>query len=111
MLNESTLKAMRGALFMRQGTLTKDTEAALGTTQALSLVDALIAGDTIASLWSVDDVYSLDDENFTDTGDYTGNITVEQAREVLRLAERKHDASIGINWDTLGYWLEEVRNA
>lgn len=34
--------------------------------------------------------------------------TYEQAEEVLELAESKHDASIGINWEVLEEWCEYV---
>jgi len=32
--------------------------------------------------------------------------TDEQAEEILELAESKHDASIGINWEVLEEWCE-----
>lgn len=34
--------------------------------------------------------------------------TDEQAEEVLELAESKHDATIGINWEVLEEWCEYV---
>lgn len=34
--------------------------------------------------------------------------TDEQAEEVLELAESKHDASVGINWEVLEEWCEYV---
>jgi hypothetical protein len=34
--------------------------------------------------------------------------TDEQAEEILELAESKHDASIGINWEVLEEWCEYV---
>ena len=58
--------------------------------------------DTISLRWHVDDVYALAD----DTG--RPHPTLEQAREVLRLADKYHDASIGINWDVLSYYLDTV---
>lgn len=53
--------------------------------------------------WSIEDVHrgqkaSRSDEELTD----------DEAREVLRLAEHYHDASEGINWDVLGVWIDEV---
>jgi hypothetical protein len=89
---------MRGALFMRKSTLPAGDMLA-DTEQALALVDALLAGDTIASLWSVEDVQGLRDD---------GTVDIDTARRVLKLAESEHDASIGINWETLGYWLDYV---
>jgi len=56
--------------------------------------------DWIAAWWHIDDVKSLrdDDEQPSD----------EQCREVLRLMDKYHDADIGISWETLRYWLDEV---
>lgn len=34
--------------------------------------------------------------------------TNEQAEEVLELAESKHDATVGINWEVLEEWCEYV---
>lgn len=34
--------------------------------------------------------------------------TDEQAEEILELAESKHDASVGINWEVLEEWCEYV---
>lgn len=34
--------------------------------------------------------------------------TDEQAEEVLELAESKHDATVGINWEVLEEWCEYV---
>ena len=51
--------------------------------------------------WSIEDVHekaSRSDEELTD----------DEAREVLRLAVKHHDAEIGINWDVLGVWIDEV---
>ena len=55
--------------------------------------------DSITITWHIDDVRSLaDDIDPTD----------EQCREVLRRADKYHDASVGINWDVLQYHLGEV---
>ena len=51
--------------------------------------------------WAIEDVHekaSRSDEELTD----------DEAREVLRLAAKHHDAEIGINWDVLGVWIDEV---
>ena len=53
--------------------------------------------DKITIIWCIEDVKSLDD-----------NLTDEQAREVLRLAEKYHDCNIGISWDVLSYYISEV---
>lgn len=105
MINENTLKAMRGALFIRRQSLKDDDPATRANVDALALVDALLAGDTIASLWSLEDVYSLIDDD-----DDRDAVTEDEAREVLRFADSEHDASVGINWDVLNHWLDYVRS-
>jgi len=52
--------------------------------------------DKIAITWDVRDVHSI----------YAG-LTDEQAMEVLREANRNHDAEQGVNWDTLRYEATE----
>ncbi len=54
---------------------------------------------TISITWSTEDVLSLDD-----------TLTEAQAIEVLELAENKHDANIGINWDVLHEWISYVKD-
>lgn len=36
------------------------------------------------------------------------DLTDEQASEVLRLVEHKHDANIGINWDFIRYMADHL---
>lgn len=50
--------------------------------------------------WSVEDFLGYDTN-----GKYT--ITPEQAQEALNHMIRKHDASMGITWDTIEYYLQE----
>ncbi len=107
MLNEDQLKIAQRALdyLMANADLTKDEMAA--AKHAYVKLDPFIDGDSIASVWSVEDVYSLiTDED----GEPVENaITVGEARQVLRLVDRTHDATIGINWDVLEVGLETVR--
>ena len=35
-------------------------------------------------------------------------LTDEQVRDVLSCVENKQDATLGITWDTLDYWIEQV---
>lgn len=58
--------------------------------------------DQIAVFWMLDDVKQQ-------AGDMEIEITDDQARDVLSLLLHKHDAGIGINWDTIGYWIEHVK--
>ena len=53
--------------------------------------------DTITISWDIDDVLSLDDA-----------LTQESCRKVLKYAKDNHDASVGINWDVLQYWVDVV---
>lgn len=53
--------------------------------------------------WCIDDVLMMAKNKGI-------NITRKQASEVLELALRRHDASIGVNWDVLSAHLDEVLN-
>ena len=53
--------------------------------------------EQIALIWSVEDVQTIRDD-----------LTEEQAMDVLNVVERRHDADIGVNWDTLEYWIDEL---
>jgi len=46
--------------------------------------------DQIAIIWSVEDVLEV-----------RPDLTEDQAYEVLQIAEHRHDANIGINWEVL----------
>ncbi len=54
---------------------------------------AALYRDKIAITWSVDDVLT--------PGIAPPKTTRKRAREILQEVLRKHDASIGINWDVL----------
>ena len=58
--------------------------------------------DEITIKWCVDDVIMLAEQKGYAVP------TLEQAREVLSLAKQNHDASVGISWDVLEVYLEEV---
>jgi len=49
--------------------------------------------------WSVEDFTEYEHDKYT--------ITKEQAQEALERMIQKHDASIGINWDVVEYYLTE----
>jgi hypothetical protein len=51
--------------------------------------------DEIAITWSYEDVQSEDP-----------TLTDEEARQVLQLMKDGHDATIGINWDTINAWID-----
>ena len=50
--------------------------------------------DKIAVIWGVEDVQDLAENEGIE-------LTKEEARDILRTALRRHDASIGINWTVL----------
>jgi hypothetical protein len=53
---------------------------------------------SISIVWDIEDVKSLD-----------GDLSDDQALGILLTAEHQHDASIGVNWDVLQYWIDEFR--
>lgn len=111
MLNEDELKQTQRALdyFLANFDLTTSEKRAAN--RAYEKLDRFIDGDVIASCWEIDDVISL----MPDGDDVDGRVNrehtpqeVEWAREVLRRADRYHDATIGINWSVLEYVLSDV---
>jgi len=61
--------------------------------------------DEITIKWCTDDVVMLAEQKGYAVP------TLEQAREVLQMAYKYHDASVGISWDVLEVYLDEVLNA
>jgi hypothetical protein len=60
--------------------------------------------DIIAyDLWSVEDV-TQDGNHYQDYGD----VTQEQAEEVLRRMDHHKDCNVGLNWDVMNYHLDNV---
>ena len=53
--------------------------------------------DSISIVWSIDDVK-----------DVRPDLDDEQAMEVLEFVKDKHDATIGITWDTLEYAADHI---
>jgi len=56
--------------------------------------------DIIYIAWGVEDVLMR-------AGEREIAISDENARRVLEKIKHYHDASIGISWDTIDYWLDE----
>ena len=50
---------------------------------------------SISIVWSTEDVQEV-----------RPDLDEEQAYQVLLLADRKHDASVGINWEVLEIWAD-----
>jgi hypothetical protein len=71
-------------------------------------ISRLTDPDWIASWWHISDVM----DSFNSEEDHEElNLTEEEAREVLRLADKYHDCEQGINWEVLYAWAEDVINA
>jgi hypothetical protein len=64
-------------------------------------------GDSIDSGWCIEDIRVMEEDHEVPEKE---RMTDEECREVLRLADRHHDASIGINWDVLQIWYDEVKD-
>jgi len=61
----------------------------------------------IAAIWHIDDVIHTSREIGYDNNKKP-ELTEEQAKTVLHHMGRKHDASLGINWDTIECWIDEL---
>ena len=50
--------------------------------------------------------------HFTDVQEVDETLTNDEARQILQLIKRKHDANIGVNWETIDAWIDYYkRNA
>lgn len=76
------------------------------TNEQAKAIHAILAGDRvlghdpsrqIAVRWHIDDVLGE-----------RPHLTQEQAMGVLAMADKNHDATIGINWDVLKYWADDL---
>ena len=78
-----------------------------------------ISGDEIHIAWGIEDVHEtakqVDAHLIEDSDDWKSPLSDEEAREILTTTERRHDASIGVNWDVLAVHvrakLDEKRQA
>lgn len=61
----------------------------------------IVKEDSIAIIWNIYDVFSQAE----DRGIECSN---KEARGILQLMDRKHDANNGITWDTIDYHLDEL---
>ena len=66
-----------------------------------SLKEEFINGDAIAVIWTTEDV-------FTESENIDTEISEEEAQKILEILDRKHDASIGISWDTISCHIDEI---
>ena len=58
-----------------------------------------ISGDEIHIVWSIEDVHEMAKQVDSPLSD-------EEARKILAAAERRHDASVGINWNVLATHIQ-----
>ena len=86
---------------------------------AVSLVEAGVAtdkqqvesvlsqywADKVAVVWTTDDVHSIQDDFDEDV--CSSSLSEEQAESILHKTFDKHDANVGITWESLRFWSEE----
>ena len=63
--------------------------------------------DEITITWHIEDVKSFEEDHEVPQ---EVRLTDDECRQVLALAKRHHDASLGINWDVLAVWIDEVHS-
>ena len=54
--------------------------------------------DWLAEWWHIDDIKD----------NYRGDMSDEQAREVLQYMEKYHDCNVGFSWDSITVWSDMV---
>ena len=58
--------------------------------------------DKFSIVWSIDDVlYQAQNDEVS--------ITEDEARHILNMMEKHHDASIGISWETISIYISEYK--
>lgn len=65
--------------------------------------------DWIASWWHISDIHMQANIAEGIDSDEANEITDEEAREVLRLANKYHDSEQGINWNVIDSWIDHVK--
>ena len=55
--------------------------------------------DEISISWHFADVQEIDD-----------SLTNDEARQVLQLIKQNHDATYGVNWETIEAWIEYFKS-
>lgn len=116
MLNEDTLKITLESLeFLRSFHRDKmpfmterNHEQVARLDRAIKEVERLIKGHSVAIIWDIEDVISLGEDN---EGNQTTKISDQEARDTLANVKNNHDASFGVNWDTLWDALLSVKES
>lgn len=55
--------------------------------------------DEIQITWSYEDVQEQD-----------STLTDDEARQILQLIKKNHDANIGVNWETIDAWIDYFKS-
>ena len=67
--------------------------------------------DVICVVWAVDDIkFRIETLHVVLPDDGYDKLTEEDAKEILWRIDSKHDATIGINWDVIDFWIDEHKN-
>lgn len=72
------------------------------TAQVIKFAQRAADPNWIAVWWHTEDVLLNDGDG--------SDLTEEECREVLRLADEYHDANNGINWGTLTHWTDHIKD-
>ena len=64
--------------------------------------EKIIAGEAIASIWVIDDVEHMAKQ-------MGRTLSHDQQIEALEIVENNFDANIGINWDSIFYAIDEIK--
>ena len=68
---------------------------------AINLIKEIKGQHVAITIWCEDDVLEYAQENEI-------RLTRKQARKVIDRIDSKQDSSMGINWDTIDYYIDEV---
>ena len=61
----------------------------------------------ICDVWTINDVFEMAEMNHPDV-----KLSDDQAKNILRMMQKYHDAENGLTYDTLAYWTEqEIKDA
>jgi len=66
----------------------------------------MLKNDYLAVLWHIDDVISRAGDTYPDQV-----VSKEEAQEILRTMDQRHDASQGITWDVMDVWIEDLMSS
>lgn len=83
-----------------------DIPSGRSVSEAEAAVKRAFDPDWVASWWHISDIHGQ--ANGWDF-DEAQEITDEEAREVLRLMDKYHDANNGICWDVIDGWIDHVK--